>query len=249
MQVIGLSLPVVKQRDDLPPMILKAADKVGGLRDGDVLVVSSKIVAMAQGRVRELAKIKPSARAKKIAAKSGQAPEFVELVLSEASRVLKVCKGAILTIKDGLICANAGADISNAQKGQAILLPANPNRAAEGLRQALSVGSKAKIGVVISDSVVRPLRLGTVGQAIGVAGIEPVIDCRGQADIYGKRLKITFRAIADQLATAAQLVTGEAGERIPVVIVRDVFVKFVKKPKHSPKISQKRCIYYGELIS
>jgi len=245
MQVIGVALPIIKPGDNLPEMILIAADKVGGLRDGDVLVISSKIVATSQGRIKELSRIKPSTRAKKIAVRSGQAPEFVELVLHEADKVLRVCKGAILTIKEGLICANAGADLSNAPRGQTILMPAKPDTAAEALRKALSEGSGAKIGVVISDSVVRPLRLGTVGQAIGVAGIEPVIDCRGQPDIYGRPLKITFRAIADQLATAAELVMGEANEKIPVVIVRDAVVEFVEKPKHSAKISQKQCIYYG----
>lgn len=247
MQVLGLKLPLIKKGDDLRSIVLRASEQVGGLRDGDVVVISSKILATAQGRVKELARIKPSTRAKKIAKKSGQSPEFVELVLREAGSVLSVCEGAILTIRNGLISANAGADLSNAPEGWAILMPSNPDMAAEELRRGLSAGSGAKIGVVISDSVVRPLRLGTVGQAIGVAGIEPVIDCRGQPDVYGKPLKITFRAIADQLATAAQLVMGEAGGQVPVAIIRDVDVEFVKRPTRSPKISRERCIYFGIL--
>lgn len=245
MEVLGLKLPLVKPGDDLAAIILDAAKQVGGLHDGDVVVVSSKVVATAQGRVRDLAKVRPSARARRIAAKSGQAPEFLELVLNEASQVLNVNKGVVLTIKDGLICANAGADMSNAPPGHAVLMPAEPDRAAEELRRALSEKSGTKVGVIIADSNVKPLRLGTIGQAIGVAGIEPVLDCRGQPDLYDKPLQITFRAIADQLATAAQVVMGEGNERIPVVVVRGAKVEFVEKPKRSPKIPPRRCVYFS----
>jgi len=245
MNVLGVSMPLVKPGDNLPEMITKAVKQVDGLQDGDVVVVSSKVVAMAQGRVRELAKIRPSARARRIAAKSGQAPEFVELVLREASQILSVSKGVILTIRDGLICANAGADISNAPPGHAVLMPSKPDRAAEELKRALVEKSGAKIGVIIADSNVKPLRLGTIGQAIGVAGIEPVADCRGQPDLYGKPLQITLRAIADQLATAAQIVMGEGDERMPVAVVREAKVEFAERPKRSPKISPKKCIYFS----
>ena len=245
MKVLGISMPLVKPGDNLPEMITEAAKQVGGLQDGDVIVVSSKVVATAQGMVQELAKIRPSVRAKRIAAKNGQAPEFVELVLREASQVLGVSKGVILTLKDGLICANAGADMSNAPPGHAVLMPAKPDRAAEEIRRALAEKSGAKVGVIIADSNVKPLRLGTVGQAIGVARIEPVVDCRGQPDLYGRPLQITFRAIADQLATAAQVVMGEGNERVPAAVVREAKVEFAERPKRSPKISPKKCIYFS----
>ncbi len=247
MQVMGLSLPLVEVGDDLASMILKAADQIGGLRNGDVVVVASKVVAAAEDRFRDLSRIRPSARAKKFAARSGQTPEFVELILREADSVLRVCRGAILTTKDGLACANAGADLSNAPTGKAILLPAKPDKSAEALRQALAVGAKVKVAVILSDSVVRPLRLGTVGQAIGTAGLEPVIDCRGRLDLYGKPLKITFRAIADQLASAAEVVMGEAGERVPVAVIRDAEVKVVERSRLSPKITPGECIYCAGL--
>jgi len=244
---MGLSLPIVESGDDLPSMIVKAADQIGGMRDGDAVVVSSKVVATANGRVRDLSRIRPSARARKIAAKSGQSPEFVELVLREADSVLRVCSGVILTIKNGLISANAGADLSNAPKGKAILMPASPGRSAEEIRQAIKAATGAKVGVVISDSIVHPLRLGTAGQAVATAGMEPVVDCRGEKDIYGNPLKITFRALADQLATAAELAMGEAGERVPVVVVRDAGIRLAEKPRMTPKISPKKCVYFGGL--
>jgi coenzyme F420-0:L-glutamate ligase/coenzyme F420-1:gamma-L-glutamate ligase len=247
MKVFGLSMPLVKPGDDLPELISDAAKQANGLQDGDVVVVSSKVVATTQGRVRDLTKVRPSARARRIAAKSGQSPEFVELVLREASQILSVSKGVVLTIKNGLICANAGADMSNAPPGHAVLMPAKPDRAAEEIRRALMEKSSIRVGVIIADSNVKPLRLGTIGQTIGVAGIEPVADCRGQPDLYGRPLRITFRAIADQLATAAQVVMGEGNERVPVVVVRDAKVELVEKPKHSPKISPRKCIYLSGL--
>ncbi|MGQ9788645.1 MAG: coenzyme F420-0:L-glutamate ligase [Candidatus Hadarchaeaceae archaeon] len=245
MEVLGLNLPLVEPGDDLPSMILKAADQIGGLREGDIVVVSSKAVAAAEGRIKELSKIRPSLRAKRIAAKSGQPPELVELILREADRIIKICSGAILTIKRGIVCANAGVDLSNVPEGKAILLPQNPEKSAQRLWLTMMSESGARIGVVISDSVVHPLRLGTLGQAIATAGIEPVIDCRGKVDLYGKPLKITYRAVADQLASAAQLVMGEAGERVPAAVVRGAEIELVERPKFSPKISPRSCLYSG----
>ncbi|MBA7502544.1 Bifunctional F420 biosynthesis protein FbiB [subsurface metagenome] len=240
-------MPLIKPGDDLSAMIARATEQVGGLRDEDIIVISSKVVATVQGRVRELARVRPSARAKKIAAKSGQDPEFVELVLREAGSVLNISKNVILTLKSGVICANAGVDNSNVPPGHVVLMPTNPNRVARELQRAIEQRTNARVGVIITDSNVKPLRLGTVGQAIGVTGLEPVVDCRGQHDLYGKPLRITFRALADQLATAAQAVMGEAAEGVPVVVVRGAGVEFVEKPKRSPKISPKQCIYFNGL--
>ncbi len=247
MRVLSFSMPLIKPGDNLDKLIVKASEQVGGLRDGDVLVVASKVIATSQGRVRELARVRPSARARRLAKRADLEPEFVELVLRGGGRVVRAAKGVILTIKGGVLCANAGVDSSNAPPGHVVLMPTRPDRAAEELRQAIVRQTNARVGVIIVDSSVKPLRLGTVGQTIGVAGLEPVIDCRGQHDIYGKPLRITFRALADQLATAAQVVMGEAAERVPVVIVRGVGVELVEKPKHSPKISPKRCIYFNGL--
>ncbi|MQY69183.1 MAG: coenzyme F420-0:L-glutamate ligase [Hadesarchaea archaeon] len=247
MRVLGLNMPLIKPGDDLSAMIARATEQVGGLRDEDIIVISSKVVATVQGRVRELARVRPSARAKKIAAKSGQDPEFVELVLREAGSVLNISKNVILTLKSGVICANAGVDNSNVPPGHVVLMPTNPNRVARELQRAIEQRTNARVGVIITDSNVKPLRLGTVGQAIGVTGLEPVVDCRGQHDLYGKPLRITFRALADQLATAAQAVMGEAAEGVPVVVVRGAGVEFVEKPKRSPKISPKQCIYFNGL--
>lgn len=247
MQILGLRLPLIKPGDDLSVLIAKGAKRIGGLRDGDVVVLASKALATTEGRLEDLSKIHPSPRAKRLAIKAGLEPEFVELVLREADRVVGVTEGAILTLKEGLLCANAGVDRSNVPPGYAALMPSNPNRAAEELRKSIRKLTRARVAVVVVDSNVKPLRLGTVGQAVGTSGFEPVIDCRGEPDLYGKPLRMTFRAIADQLATAAQVVMGEAAERIPVAILRDVGIELTEKPKSSPKIEPKKCIYLSTL--
>ncbi|MEM2878456.1 MAG: coenzyme F420-0:L-glutamate ligase [Candidatus Hadarchaeales archaeon] len=240
-EIIGLELPLVKKGDDISSQINKAVRRVGGLRSGDILVVSSKVVSLAEGRVIDLSDVRPSPTAKRLARRTGQPPEFVEVILREADRVLKVMKGAILTLKDGHVCANAGADMSNAAPGHAILWPKNPLYSSRKIMRSLC---KKPAGVIIADSVVRPLRLGTVGQAIGWAGFSPVVDCRGQPDLYGKPLRITFRALADQIATAAQLVTGEGNEKRPAAVIRGLDVP-TEKSGAAPVIPPERCLYCG----
>jgi coenzyme F420-0:L-glutamate ligase len=240
--MMGLQFPLVEPGADLPEMIKKASGQVGGIQAGDVVVIASSALATAQGRLRDLSGIQPSPRAKRLARKTGMNSKFVELVLRESDKVVGGSKGILLTIKDGILCANAGADRSNAPKGHAVLMPEKPDAAAEEIRRKLS-GDSGKIGVVIADSHIKPLRLGTVAQAIGIAGFEPVEDCRGQQDLFGNRLKITFRAVADQLATAAQLLMGEAAERTPVVIIRGAKVEFTDKPEHDARIPPSKCAY------
>ena len=247
MQVLGLDMPIISAGEDLPGAIVKASERIGGLRDGDVVVVASKVLATSQRRLVKLAEIKPSQRAKKLAERTKLKPTFVELVLREADVILGVARRAILTLKAGIPCANAGVDESNAPRGHVVLPVLDPDRAAVQIRKSLFEQTGAKVGVIIADSIVRPLRLGTVGQAVGVAGIEPVEDCRGKRDLYGRTLRVTFRAIADQIATAAELEMGEAGERVPVAIVRGAKIKPVERPKRSPEVSPKRCLYLASM--
>ena len=247
MEILGIRMPLIKPGDDLPAAILKATKQVGGLRDGDIVIVASSAVATAQGRLKRVSDVKPSARASRLAKRCGLRPEFVELVLREADRVLGSVRGCLLTLKDGLLCPNAGVDCTNAPLGYAVLAPKQPEKAAREILKGLRRRGSARLGVIIADSRVQPLHIGTVGQALGVAGIEPVIDCRGQRDLFGRRLRMTYRAIADQLASAAQVVMGEAAEGVPAVIIRGADVTFTDRPKFSSKILPKRCIYAGSL--
>lgn len=243
MRVLGMTLPIITPGVDLANMILRASEQVGGLRDKDVIVIASSALATAQGQLKKLTDVKPSPTAKKLARRSGLEPEFVQIVLKEADKVFGPVKGAIATLKDGMLCANAGVDHTNAPLGQVTLAPRNPDQAAADILKGLRKRISGRLGVIIADSHVQPLRLGTVGQAIGVAGIEPAADCRGKRDLFGRKLRITFRGVADQLASAAQVEMGEADERVPVVVIRWAKVEFAEKPKTSVKISPKLCLY------
>lgn len=243
MEVIGLRLPLVRPGDDLVGEILKACRRIGGLKNGDVVVVCSKAVAVAEGRIVNLSEIRPSARARELAKKAGISERLAEVVMREADRILGVGGGAVLTIKNGVLCANAGVDLSNAPPGCAVLLPADPNGAAERIRREIREREGKRVGVVISDSMVRPLRLGVVGQAIGFAGFEPVVDCRGSRDLFGRTMRITFIALADLIASAAELVMGETSERRPAAVVRGACVKLTEAPELSPIVERERDLY------
>ena len=245
-ELLPLKLPVVRPGDDLARLLVTASKAYGGFQKGDILVVCSKAVSASQGRTVRLEEVRPSERARELSKRTGLEPPFVELVLREADAVLGVMDGAILTIKDGMPLANAGIDHSNSPPGTVSLLPTGS--AAGELRERIRRLTGRWVGVIISDSVVKPLRRGTVGQAVQWAGIEPVEDCRGRRDLFGRRLQITFRCLADQLASAAQLLMGEANERTPAVIVRGSGLALTHRPKSSPGIPPRKCLYFSFLL-
>ncbi|HVB12116.1 MAG TPA: coenzyme F420-0:L-glutamate ligase [Nitrososphaerales archaeon] len=198
------------------------------LKDGDILVVSSKFSAVSEGRFVDLSKIVVTKEAKKVALSYRIKPELAQLVLNESDSILGGIPGFLLTLVGGVLAPNAGIDLSNAPQGWAILYPKKPQLSAMKLRRNLlgiieSKGRKIRrLGVIFSDSRVTPTRLGTVGVAIGSAGIRPTIDMRGMLDLFNNKLKVTLRGLADQIATAAEISMGEADESVPVVIVRGV---------------------------
>lgn len=231
LEIVALpGLPIVAPGDDLAALIGGAVERAGwALADGDVIVVTSKIVARAEGRFVDLATVEPSGEARAIGGEIGRDPRFVELVLRESTAVSrKVRTALIVRHRLGFVCANAGIDCSNAVPAGApagsgpwaLLLPSAPDRAAEALRTALGERFGARIGVVISDSFGRPFRLGTVGAAIGLAGLPALWDQRGGHDLFGRTLEATITALGDQVAAAADLVAGQAGEGRAVVLVR-----------------------------
>ena len=244
-ELLPLKLPVVRPGDDLAGLLVEASKAYGGFRKGDILVVCSKVVSASQGRIVRLEEVRPSKRARELSKKTGLEPPFVELVLKEADAILGTTDGVILTIKDGMPLANAGIDRSNSPPGTVSLLPAGSS--AKELRDRIRKLTGRWVGVIISDSVVKPLRKGTVGQAVQWAGIEPVEDCRGRKDLFGRRLRITFRCLADQLASAAELLMGESDERTPAVIVRGSRLTLTHRPKSSPKIPPHKCLYFSLL--
>lgn len=223
MLAIGLNnLPLIKEGDELEKIIAKAIEEKGiKLEDGDIIVVTEKIVSKAEGRVIELNKIKASKKAQELAEKTGKDPRLVELMLREFKEVIKIGENFIIgETKHGFICANAGIDQSNIEEGKVKLLPENPDKSAERIRKFLEKKFNVRLGLIISDSFGRPFRKGSVGVALGASGVIALQDRRGNEDIYGKKLRVTRVAIADCLASLAILITGEGNERIPVVIIK-----------------------------
>jgi len=190
------------------------------LKKKDVLVVAHKIVSKAEGRVIDLASVQPSKRAIKIAKKHGKDPRIVELMLRESRRIVKMERGIIITeTRHGLVCANAGIDKSNVYGDSVTLLPVNPDRSADKIRQTIRKQTGNDVAVIISDTFGRPFREGQVNVAIGISGLKPFKDYRGSKDMFGKKLMVTKIAVADEIASAAELVMGKVA-RVPIAVIR-----------------------------
>jgi len=219
-------LPMVQTGDDLAALILKGlAGARLALEPGDVLVVTSKIVSKSEGRWLDLRTVTPSDRARQLAQATGKDPRMVEAILGESQAVSRYREG-VLVVRHrlGFTSANAGIDHSNVGLDQddhwVLLLPQDPDASARRLRDALKERTGVAVGIVISDTHGRPFRMGNVGVAVGVAGIPALLDLRGHKDLFGRELRATVIAVADAIAAAAELVTGEADEGRPVVLVR-----------------------------
>jgi coenzyme F420-0:L-glutamate ligase / coenzyme F420-1:gamma-L-glutamate ligase len=215
-------LPMVQPGDDLTALI---ADRAPPLHDRDVLVIAQKVVSKAEDRSVDLATVTPSARATELATEVGKDPRLVEVILSESTRVVRSRPNLlIMQHRLGFVMANAGADHSNVARSdgidRALLLPLDPDRSAAAIRAELEARFRVRLGVIISDSFGRPWRRGTVGVAIGSAGLPSLIDMRGRPDLFGRTLEVTVIGFADEIAAAAGLLQGQAAEAQPVVIVR-----------------------------
>jgi coenzyme F420-0:L-glutamate ligase/coenzyme F420-1:gamma-L-glutamate ligase len=219
-------LPLVHAGDDLPTLILAGLDRAGQqLRDRDVVVIAQKIVSKAEGRTVDLATVTPSPEALALAEQVGKDPRIVEVILSDSAKVVRSRPNLmIMQHRLGFVMANAGVDQSNVAEAdghqRALLLPLDADRSAEAIRARLAADTNADIAVVISDSFGRPWRRGTVGVAIGAAGLPSLIDLRGQPDLFGRTLEVSIIGFADEIAAAASLLQGQAAEAQPVVVVR-----------------------------
>lgn len=243
MEVIGIQTPLIKPGDDLVEVILDSIGQDVGLKNQDILVIASSVVSTVNNRVKKISDVEPSGKAEELSEESGLDPRFVEIIIQESDEILNPFEDCILTLKDDMLRINAGVDRSNVPSGYALLLPKNPDKQAEQLREKFEKKTGKKLGVIIVDSHVHPLRRGTTGQALGTSGLRTTIDCRNQKDLYGRNLKITFRGIADQLAAAAQLVMGEADESIPAVIISGADMAFSDKTEKSSRIPPEECVY------
>jgi len=223
-QIIPITgLPIIKKGDKISKLICNAAEKQKTpIQNGDIIIITHVIVSRAEGSTINLDTVKPSQFAKTIAQKSDKDPALVEVVLKEAESIIRMRKGILITLtKHGFICANSGVDKSNVPGEKTVaLLPKNPDESAGRIRQEIKKQTGKTVAVIVSDTHGRPLRDGEINIAIGVAGINPIKDRRGKNDLFGYVLRVKRTAIADELASAAELVIGQADEAIPTAIIR-----------------------------
>jgi len=225
-------MPLIAEGDRLGELIVDAAEKQGTpIQEKDIVVITHKIVSKTEGDIVNLDSISPSERAKEIALKTGKDPAFVEAVLRETKEIVRLGPNSLITeTRNGVICANAGIDKSNVKGEKNIaLLPRNPDESARKIRNEIKKLTNREVAVIISDTHGRPLRMGEINVTIGVAGIKPRRDRRGEKDLFGYVLQVKQTAIADELASAAELVIGQANEGIPVAIIRGYNYQTVEK--------------------
>jgi coenzyme F420-0:L-glutamate ligase/coenzyme F420-1:gamma-L-glutamate ligase len=218
-------MPLVKEGDDLAKLIIEAANADGEpLAAGDIVVIAQKVVSKVEGRICDLADIRPSERAVLLARDAQKDPRLVELMLQEAQDVLRVRPGVIVIVhKRGWVLANAGIDRSNVEGGdrdRVLLLPEDPDASAAAIRKRLELICGFEVGVIIADSIGRAWRLGAIGTGIGASGVKCLKDLRGRRDLYGRPLETTESGSGDEIAAAASLLMGQDSEGTPVVIVR-----------------------------
>ncbi len=213
----------IKKGDNIADLIIKSIkDKNESLQENDVVIITHKIISKAEGRTTDLRNIVPSEESKKISSNTGKDPRLVELIISQSNEIVKIERDIIITeTKHGFVCANAGIDTSNVGKlsDHVLLLPDDPDESARDIRNDINAKTGVNVGIIISDTFGRPFRKGQVNIAIGVAGIDPIKSYIGKRDMYGKILRVTEIAIADEITSAAELVMGKSS-RVPVSIVR-----------------------------
>ena len=246
MHVLPIKTRIITPKDHIIDVILESLVSIGlELEDNDIVAIAETPLGTTEGRIVALSSINPSEEAKLLARKFEMLPEVAELVIQEADEILGGIPHVVLTIKNNTLMANAGVDKSNVPPGHASLLPLDARASAARLREEIKRRLGKNVGVLIIDSRTQPLRLGNIGIALGVAGFYPVADDRGKKDLFGNELRITRRAIADNLASACTAVMGESDESVPAAIIRNAPVEYVDQSFDSAEmwISPSECMY------
>jgi coenzyme F420-0:L-glutamate ligase/coenzyme F420-1:gamma-L-glutamate ligase len=217
------NLPLIKKGDNLGQLIVQAAERQKTpIQEKDVIVVTHVVVSKAEGNIINLDDVVPSQQAKEMALKTNKDPALVEVVLQETKEVVRCSRNSIIVeTKNGIICANAGVDRSNVSGDRNVVpLPKEPNVSAQNIRKEIKRLTGADVAVIVSDTHGRPFRIGEINVAVGVAGIMPIRDRRGEKDLFGYVLRVKQTAVADELSSAAELVIGQANEGVPAAIIR-----------------------------
>lgn len=218
MQIIPIQFDnEISSSDDISQLIVDSSE----VNEGDIVVVAQKIVSKQEGRIVNLSEVTPSLLAEGIASQYQKDPRVVELILSETKRIVRMNNGIIIVeTNTGLICANAGVDESNVKEGFATTLPADSDKSAQNIREKIKEKTSKSTAVIISDTFGRPFRMGQTNCAIGISGLNPILDYEGTKDTFGKVLRVTEIAVADELSSAAELVMGKT-LKCPAAIIRD----------------------------
>ena len=226
-QIIGLkNIPIIHENDDLVEIILDSMDQMQlNIEDSDVFIIAQIVISRVEGRVRDLKEIEPTQDAMQLEKTIKKDPRLITLILEESKEVLKTAViGGIGKIivenKLGFVCADAGIDSSNTPNDNVTLLPENPDKSAAEIRARIRQKTGKDVAIIISDTHGRPFRQGAINVALGVAGIKEIYDYRGRIDLFGYQLQKTQIAIADELASAAEIIMGEADEGMPVILIR-----------------------------
>lgn len=247
MELIPIRLPFVRPGQVLVTILGRALSKLG-VRKGDVVCVASKVLSTSEERIVYLDQQSISSRAQYYAKRFRIDPALSQIVISEADEILGGVKGFLLTIKSGILTANAGVDVKNSPPGTATLWPLDASKSAKILRRALVTRFGVSLGVIIVDSRVTPLRLGTTGLAVGSSGFYQTRDDRGKKDLYDRTIKVTQTNLADDLAASAHLLMCERNERTGLVIIRNSMVRLTNSASSSNlKITRKRCLICSNL--
>ena len=220
---MALEIIPVKIEEEIEPNtdIIDLVLKSTVINDYDILIFSQKIISKNEGRIVALSSVNPSLLASGIASSYRKDPRLVELILSESKRIVRMQESVIIVESNhGFVCANAGIDESNVRDGYVTMLPEDPDQSADKLKKQIEQRTKKNTAVIISDTFGRPFRLGQTNVAIGIAGMEPIIDYKGKPDTFGKNLQVTAIAVADELCSASELVMGKV-QNCPVAIVRN----------------------------
>ncbi len=238
-RVIGIeNIPLVDEGDDIAALILNAiSDESIEVENDDVIVIAETIISKAEGNKIILESIEPSLKALEIAEKTGKDPQLVEAIIEKSNEIIKVGPDFIISeTKHGFVCANAGIDESNVEKGIATPIPEDPDKSAEIIRKKIEKTVQKEIVVIISDTQGRAFREGAIGTAVGISGMVPLWDRKGEKDLYDRELQTTSIAVADELASAASILMGQADEGIPIVIIRGVsYVQSLRNNKGTSK--------------
>lgn len=224
-KLIGIkNIPMIGPGDDIGTIIIEAAESEDlEIRDNDIIVVAETVVSKAEGNLMKLDSIKVSDRALEISKRTSKDPRVVQSIIDESVEIIKVGPNFIISeTKHGYICANAGVDESNVENGFLKPMPIDPDESANKIQKTIESSTGKKVAIILSDTQGRPFREGAVGVAIGISGMNPVWNRQGEKDLYQRELQTTTIAVADELASAASIVMGQASEGLPVVIVRGV---------------------------